>query len=449
MIEKPHTWELTSEEELGALEVSKSLQKKGFTVYWAGGCVRDSLLGLKPKDIDIATNASVEEIQDVFPKNIPVGKEFGVIIVPHKEINYEIATFRSDGTYSDGRHPDKITQSTPEEDATRRDFTINALFWDPFQMVIIDYVDGLIDLEKKIIRSVGDPERRFAEDKLRILRGVRFSVEFDFPLEQKTRETITSMANEITVVSQERIRDELIKMFTGRSPKEAVELMSETGLLNIILPEIETFKGVEQPPEYHPEGDVWVHVMLMLSFCKHSPLELVLGILFHDIAKPATFERAADRIRFTKHQSIGTRMTKQILTRLKFSNKIIQLTQDLVAQHMKFGDAPKMRPGKLKNFVLQENFDTHLELHRIDCMGSHEMLGSYKLCLKIIEEIKQQPEIVKPLISGKDLIQWGLKPGPRFKELLEVLREAQLEGTVKTKPEALEYLKGKFSDILE
>jgi poly(A) polymerase len=273
------------------------------------------------------------------------------------------------------------------------------------------------------------------------MRAVRFHTEFNFVLDPETSTAVREMAPQIHTISAERIRDELIKMMTGRSPRDALVSLSHHGLLKEVLPEVEAFKGVEQPPEYHPEGDVWVHVCLMLSMCSYAPLELVLGVLFHDVGKPPTFVRAPDRIRFHNHQRVGVEMTDEIMRRLKFPNKTIDTVKDLVGQHMRFGDTHLMRKGKLKNFVLQENFDLHLELHRIDCMGSHQKLGNYELCKTTQEEVARTPEILEPLVNGKDLIALGMKPGPEFKEILEKTREAQLEGIIKTKDDAIGYIK--------
>jgi len=427
-----------------AVQIVKRLRQKGYQAYLVGGCVRDLLLKIKPQDWDIATNAKPEEVQRLFKKTILVGAKFGVVIVRMRHKNYEVATFRTDLDYKDGRHPFSVKFSSAEEDAKRRDFTINGLFYDPIANQVIDFVGGEQDLKKGIIRAIGEPERRFSEDKLRMLRAVRFSARFNFPIEPKTKSAIKSHAQEILEVSPERIREELEMIFTQKNPDMALELMDELGLLKVILPEVAKMKGVQQPPEFHPEGDVFTHTKIMLSLAKNPSPELAFGILLHDIGKPDTFQ-LLDRIRFNRHNVVGAEIAEKILKRLRFSNKQIKTITALVKEHQRFMDVFEMRESTLKRFLSIEHFNLHLELHRLDCLASHKDLSAYRFIkgryqefLKERAKLKSKP---KRLITGDDLIALGLKPGPVFKEILKELEDAQLENKIKTKPIALAYTK--------
>lgn len=428
-----------------AVKIVQRLRDHGHQAYLVGGCVRDLLLGRRPKDYDVATSARPEEIISLFQKTIPVGAQFGVIIVRLGGKNYEVATFRRDLQYSDGRHPDGVQFTTPERDARRRDFTINGLFYDPVKNQVIDFVGGKSDLKAGVIRAIGNPAARFKEDKLRMLRAVRFSARFGYPIEERTGRAIKRHAKEILEVSAERIRDELTQILLEERPALGLRLMDEYGLLAAILPEVAAMKGVAQPPEFHPEGDVFEHTLLMLELMKKARKrgpELALAVLFHDVGKPPTFE-IADRIRFNNHPVIGAEMTEQLLRRLRFSSETVKTVSDLVSVHLKFMDLKKMRPSTLKRFLRVENFGLHLELHRLDCLGSHGKLDNYRLAKTKLRELSREKEILRPprLLTGHDLIALGLAPGPLFKKLLAALEDAQLEGTVGTREEAMAWVR--------
>jgi len=427
-----------------AVKIVKTLRAHKFQAYLVGGCVRDILLGIEPEDWDIATDAKPEQIIKLFPRTIPVGARFGVVIVRMGKKNYEVATFRKDLGYEDGRHPDKVVFSSPEEDARRRDFTINGMFYDPLRKKVLDFVGGKRDLNAGIIRAIGEPEERFKEDKLRMLRAVRFSARLGFPIEKNTGNAIKKHCAEIMEVSKERVRDELIYIFTQKNPAQGLMLMDELGLLKEILPEVSAMKGVPQPPEFHPEGDVFNHTVLMLKLMKKPSPELAFGVLLHDIGKPKTF-RIADRIRFDNHTSVGAEMAENILKRLRFSRKQLQTITALVKEHLKFIDVPRMKQSTLKRFMSIPDFELHLELHRLDCLGSHKDLSTYhfvkKEFRKFQSELKKMRAKPKRLITGDDLISIGLSPGPIFKKILTRVEDAQLEGKIKTKEEAIEMAK--------
>ena len=426
-----------------ANEIVTELVKAGHRAFFAGGCVRDMLRGEVPKDYDVATSATPSEVMKLFRRTVPVGVAFGVVRVLNRDdppIQIEVATFRAEAGYSDGRHPDSVTFTDEVQDVKRRDFTVNGLLFDPLKQEVLDYVDGRRDLERKIIRAIGDPKARFAEDHLRMLRAVRFACNLGFELEGATLGAIKDHAPDIKTVSAERIRDELNKMLTGQSPLRALELLKKTGLLKQFLPEIEALEGVKQPPQFHPEGDVWIHTLMLLEQLDHPPLTLALGALFHDVGKPPTFE-ISDRIRFNEHEHVGARMTEEILTRLKYPNEIIEQTVALVKQHMVFKDVQHMRPATLKRFLRQDHFEDHLALHRLDCMASHGDLTAYEFCEA--EMSKQPPAALRPvpLVTGADLIALGLKPGPAFKTILKEVEDRQLEGALVEKDAAIKYVK--------
>jgi len=444
---------------LHAIHVVRELRRHGFEAYLAGGCVRDMLLGLEPTDYDVTTNAVPNQVMRIFPKTYAVGAQFGVVLVPipkdrEREVvppehphAIEVATFRSDGIYSDGRHPDQVQYSkSPEDDVQRRDFTINGLLMDPLDGDrVLDFVGGRADLTAGIIRAIGDPERRLQEDKLRMLRAVRFAARFGYVIDPPTFAAIRKLSHAIHQVSRERVRDELTKMLTEGHARRAFELLNSTGLLKEVLPEIERMNGVEQPPQYHPEGDVWIHTMLLLEqLPPNCSRTLAWGALLHDVGKPPTFRVAPDRIRFDGHVEVGVRMAHEICQRLHFSNDDTEQIEALVANHMRFTDVEKMKASTLKRFMRLPKFDEHMELHRIDCLSSHGDLLFHDF---VSEKVRTTPpELIRPpaLISGADLIALGYRPGPRFKEILSAVEDAQLEGRLQSSEEALELVQKEF-----
>jgi len=431
-----------------ARRVVQQLQDAGFTAYYAGGCVRDQLMGVEPHDYDIATNAHPEQVQNLFRRTVAVGAHFGVIIVLQDAYEFQIATFRNDGQYIDGRRPESVSFATPEEDATRRDFTINGLFFDPIAGQLIDYVGGQQDLAKKMLRAIGNPDDRFREDRLRLLRAVRFGATLGFDLDGATWRAVCENAPHINDVSAERIREELVKIFLSPKRVRGFDLLDESGLMAAVLPEIEALKGCEQPPQFHPEGDVFVHTRIMLGLLPAQvSVPLVFSVLFHDIGKPRTYSVDPDgRIRFSGHDKLGAEMTEALMSRLRFSRAEIDATVEAVANHMVFKDVQQMRVAKLKRFLARPYIEDELELHRVDCTSSHGMLDNYEYLNAKREEFANEPLIPPPLITGRELIALGLKPGPRFAEILEAVQSRQLEGTLKTSEEALEWIK---SDWLE
>jgi len=432
-----------------ANSICETLRRNGYQAFLVGGCVRDLLLGREPADYDVTTDATPDQVIGLFPENVAVGAQFGVVLIPQEELKVEVATFRSDIGYSDGRHPDRVSFSkTAEEDVQRRDFTINGLLMRHDTGEVLDYVGGQADLRAKVIRAIGDPDRRFTEDKLRMLRAVRFAARFGFEIESDTLRAIRRHVEEIRQVSPERLRDELTKMLTEGTARRAIELLDETGLLQQVLPEIAAMKGVEQPPQFHPEGDVWIHTRLMLEalLAGVSPT-LAWGVLLHDVGKPPTFKSASetgDRIRFDGHVDVGVRMAEEICRRLRFSNEDTEQILALVDNHMRFKDVESMRASTLKRFVRLPHFDEHLALHRVDCLSSHGNLDSYELVRRFIAETP--PEQVRPerLITGDDLQAMGFRPGPVFSQILGSLEDAQLEGEVKTREEAAQFVLKQF-----
>ena len=425
---------------LRAREIVARLQRAGFTAYFAGGCVRDRLLGIEAKDYDIATSAAPEEVQEVFRGRVTdlVGKSFGVVRVMEDGEWFEVAMFRQDGTYVDGRRPESVTPATPEEDAQRRDFTINGLFYDPVAERLIDFVGGEADLRAKLLRAIGNPADRFAEDHLRLLRAVRFAARLRFEIETKTWEAMCAGASLIRTVSAERIRDEINKIFTAAKPEKGLDLLDQSGLLVHVLPDIAALHGVEQPPQFHPEGDVFEHTRLMLTKIENPDLDLALSVLFHDVGKKPTFHvDETGRIRFNNHENIGADMAEQIMTGLRYDNKTIHTVRELVKHHMQFKDVPHMRPSTLKRMMARSTFDLELELHRIDCSSSHGDLEHYDYLKHQLETMT--PEQIDPpsLISGHDLIDMGLPPGKTIGRILEAVKIAQLEEAVQTRHEAL------------
>ena len=427
-----------------AIDIIGKLQEKGHIAYLAGGCVRDMLRGETPKDYDIATSALPEEITSIFTKTREVGVHFGVVIVIVNNQAFDVATFRNDGSYKDGRHPEEVTFSTPQDDTARRDFTVNGIFFDPISEKYIDFVEGKSDIDKKVIRAIGEPNLRFQEDHLRLLRAIRFAARFDYEIEAETWNSIKSNASGISKISKERIRDELTKILLNENRVLGFDLLVESGLMEHIIPEILQLKGCEQPPQFHPEGDVFIHTRLMLSLLKNDPsIELVLSVLLHDIGKPATysFDEEADRIRFNGHDKLGAEMSDQILRELKFSNSIIEDVVQMVANHMTFKDVQNMRQSKLKRFMSRSTFNDEIELHRVDCLGSWGGLDNYDFLNKKVVEFANEPIIPQPLLTGKDLIELGWSPGPDLGQTLNSVQDMQLEGKLNSKDEALDWVK--------
>jgi poly(A) polymerase len=464
-----------------AISIVSTLRDRGHQAFLVGGCVRDLLLGRDAADFDVATDATPDEVMRIFPETYAVGAQFGVVLVPVPEAknesvipsaeetsqsevssqsrnplvagsatapspHVEVATFRSDIGYSDGRHPNQVRFSRdPREDVQRRDFTINGLLLDPLTGEVLDYIGGQKDLEAKIIRAIGDPSLRFAEDKLRMLRAVRFAARFEYAIEPATLAAIQKLAAQIDQVSRERVRDELTKMLIEGHARRAFELLDETGLLHEVLPEIEAMKGVEQPPEFHPEGDVFVHTLLLLENLPQpcSPT-LAWGGLLHDVGKPPTFCRAPDRIRFDSHVDVGVKMAEAICRRLRFSNDDTEQILALVDNHMRFGNVEKMKASTFKRFVRLPRFDEHLELHRLDCKASHRKLRMYDYTRRKMAELTPAAINPAPLVTGDDLVADGYSPGPLFKEILTAVEDAQLDSTLQSKEQAMRFVRHKF-----
>ena len=433
--------------EQAARKVVTRLQEAGFEAVYAGGCVRDMLLGAEPHDYDVASSARPEQVQSLFRRTVAVGAQFGVVCVLEGPHEIQVATFRSDGEYTDGRHPETVSFSDAENDALRRDFTINGLFYNPLKKTVSDFVGGRADLDAKIIRAIGNPEHRFEEDKLRLLRAVRFACTLGFEIEHSTWAAVCTNAPKLEVVSAERIREEFTKIMLSPGRVRGFDLLDQSGLMRVILPEIEALKGCEQPPQFHPEGDVWIHTRLMLSLLpKEVSLPLVLAVLFHDIAKPATFsyDETAKRIRFSGHEKLGAEMTEAILVRLRYSRKTIDDTVDAVANHMAFKDVQHMRVARLKRFLARPTIADELALHKVDCQSSNGDLSNYEFLKLKIDEFSHEPLIPPPLLTGNDLMRLGYQPGPQFKTILEAVQSAQLEGVLTTPSDAESWVKANF-----
>ena len=437
----------TGMSEAAARSIVERLRAKGFEALYAGGCVRDRLLGVEPHDYDVATSARPEQVEALFPRTVPVGAQFGVILVLEGGAELQVATFRGDGAYHDGRHPESVHYTDAEGDARRRDFTINGLFYDPIAEEVLDYVGGRLDLENRLIRAIGNPSERFAEDKLRLLRAIRFATTLGFSIDPGTWSALLQWAPEIHAVSAERIRDEFCKILLSPNRLHGFDLLDQSGLLRMILPEMETLKGCDQPPDFHPEGDVFVHTRLMLSLLPENvSLPLVLSVLFHDLGKPPT--RIVDetgRIRFNGHEGVSAEMSLRIMQRLRFPNEVIDAVIPAVRLHMSFKDVPNMRVSTLKRMMARPTFEDELELHRIDCLGSHGMLDNHTMLIAKREEFSHQPLIPPPLINGNDLISLGWKPGKQFSQILQSVQNRQLEGTLTSREEALAWLTSEFS----
>ncbi len=433
--------------ESSARAIVRHLQDAGHVALFAGGCVRDRLMGVPPHDYDIATDASPERVQELFRRTVAVGAQFGVICVLEGGAEFQVASFRADGLYVDGRHPQSVTFSTPEMDAQRRDFTVNGMFLDPIREEVIDYVSGQRDLAGRLIRAIGDPAARIAEDRLRMLRAVRFATVLGFDIDPPTWGAVCATSNAIHDVSAERIRDEMVKILLHPRRLRGFDLLDESGLLREILPEMEKLKGCEQPPQFHPEGDVFVHTRIMLSLLPEEvTVPLVFSVLLHDIGKPATSAVDVDgRIRFNGHDKLGATMTDEIMTRLRFSRKEIDATVEIVAQHMTFKDVQQMRVAKLKRFMARPHFAEEMELHRVDCTSSHGALDNYDFLRTKREEFASEPLIPPPLITGRDLLALGFPSGPRFKEILEAVEARQLEGALRDREAALAWVRQEFA----
>jgi tRNA nucleotidyltransferase/poly(A) polymerase len=427
-----------------AEQICTTLRQEKQQAFLVGGCVRDLELGREPADYDVCTDARPDRVQELFPNSLAVGAKFGVILVVDDGAQVEVATFRSDIGYSDGRHPDHVVYSdSPREDVRRRDFTINGLLMDPATGEVLDFVEGRADLRTGIVRAIGEPRQRFTEDKLRMMRAVRFAARFGFRIELETMAAAQSLAAQITQVSSERIRDELTKLLTEGAARRGFELLEEIGLLAVVLPDIARMKGVEQPPQYHPEGDVWIHTRMMLEMLQPncSPT-LAWGVLLHDVGKPPTFSPATGpgtRIRFDGHVEVGARMAEHICRALRFSNEDTEQIEALVANHLRFKDVHEMRTATLKRFVRLPRFEEHLELHRLDCLSSHRNLDAYTFVQRFL--VETPPEKVYPpkLVTGDDLKRMGLAPGPRFRAILLAVEEAQLEGRLQDRESALQF----------
>ncbi len=430
-----------------AREIAQRLRAAGHIAYFAGGCVRDMVRGLAAKDFDIATDATPDIVQKIFSHTYAVGAHFGVVVVVENGINFEVATFRSDGAYLDHRHPADVQFSSPEEDAKRRDFTINGMFFDPEKNEVIDFVGGRADLDVKLVRAIGDPAARFAEDRLRMLRAVRFATVLDYKIDNPTWDALVASAASINEISAERIREELLKIFLSPNRVHGWDLLDQSGLLRTILPELDAMKGCLQPEQFHPEGDVFIHTRLMLELLPEKISgPLMLSVLFHDVAKPVTATvDETGRIRFNEHDRIGAAMTESIMERLRFSRAEIDAVAEMVRQHMVFKDVPKMRVAKLKRFMARPTFEEELELHRVDCASSHGMMDNYEFLLQKREEFANEPIIPPPLVRGDDLIALGMKPGPKFGEILEAVETRQLEGGFKDRQQALDWVKREYS----
>ncbi len=432
-----------------AKELVLKLRTSGHKAYCVGGCTRDTVMGIEPKEYDITTSATPDEVMSIFNHTIPVGVTFGVIIVIYKNFHFEVATFRKDEHYSDGRHPEKVTYSNDEEqDVIRRDFTINGMLLDPVTEETIDYVGGLEDIEHLILRTIGRPEERFDEDKLRMMRAVRFASRYNLEIEKNTMTSIQNLAKQINQISAERIRDEIVKIITQKNPGNGLKLLSKIGLLKYILPEVEQMHGVEQPPEFHPEGDVFIHTCMVLDLLyEHGKggvaSELAMSGLLHDVGKPPTFT-ISDRIRFNGHDRIGASMSKKICRKLKFSNKQIDIIYALVREHLKFKDVFNMRTSTLKRFIGMPYFEEHMALHLADCLASHGITKAYDFVTQKLNELGEEEIKPKPLIGGNNLIDMGYTPGPIFSEILHFVEESQLEGDITTPDDAIRAVTTKY-----
>lgn len=437
----------------GAVHIVSKLKEAGHEAYLVGGCVRDILRNVEPLDYDIVTSARPDEVCVLFSHTVPVGVRFGVVLVIERGCRYEVATFRTEGEYEDGRRPTHVAFVGVAEDVVRRDFTINALLMNPETGKVIDYVDGRKDIEDRIVRTIGDPEKRFSEDYLRMLRAIRFSANLGYSIDTETLDAISRHASAIRRISAERIRDELTKILTHGNPRRGMEILAQTGLLKEILPEADALRGVGQPPQYHPEGDVWEHVLRMLAlFSENTKMagnsRLAWGILMHDIGKASTCSEDASGIHFYGHVREGEKIAGEIMRRLRFSGEDAETIISLIHCHMLFINIKEMRPHRLKRFLRMPDFALHLELHRLDCLGSHGVLDNYEFCRYKLDEIAEEEFYPPPLLSGRDLIDMGLAPGPLFGEILRAVEDAQLDGHITTYEEARGMVKKRWGNHL-
>jgi poly(A) polymerase len=425
-----------------ATNLAGILQDRGFETYWAGGCVRDQILGQQPCDYDIATAATPEQVLSIFPRANPVGKSFGVVIVAQDAFLFEVATFRIDRGYTDGRHPDSIEFATAEEDAQRRDFTINAMFLDPIRNKLHDFTGGQTDLQAGVIRCVGDPARRFQEDHLRMLRAVRFAHRLGFAIDPATAAAIQTHARHLSAISPERIRDEFTRiLLESRHPGKAVWELDRLALLAQFLPEVSALQHQPQPPEFHPEGDVLTHTLMMLDDMQNRTPALAYAVLLHDIAKPATATYDGQRIRFHGHAELGTRMAEDILRRLRMPNALIEEVCVAVRGHMRFMEVRNMRKATLRKLIGGPYFPTEMELHRLDCLACHGMLDNYAFLQETVQTLQQEPALPDPWVRGQDLLALGIPAGPRIGKLLKKAYDQQLEGTINSRDDLLLWLK--------
>jgi len=441
-----HALPALTAEEFAADQIIAGLSHGGFSAFRVGGCVRDRLLGRLAHDVDVATDAPPGAVRKLFPNTYSVGENFGVVIVHHGNgHDIEVATFRQESGYADGRHPDTVHFSDAATDAWRRDFTINALFYDPQRQCIVDYVGGMADLRRGRICAIGNADARFQEDYLRMLRAVRFAAELDFELDAATAAAIQARAENVAALSAERLYSELTRMLRGRNPAAAMRLLDKLQLLSPLLPEVAALQGVEQPPQFHPEGDVWEHTLLMLSLLRAPSEVLAWATLLHDVGKPPTgcFERG--RWRFPRHAAIGAEMTERILRRFKAARKVFENAAVCVHQHMSFIDVHKMRPATLRRMLARPGFADELELHRLDCLGSHGKLDNYLFCLDTLAQLQNQPELPQPLLSGKDLMALGINPGPQIGQLLREVQDQQLDGHLHSREQALHYIQQRLA----
>jgi len=435
-----------SSKKVRALEVLQRLRDAGFAALFAGGAVRDMVMGAEPKDYDIVTNASLTDIERLFEHVYPIGSRFGVCLVVEDGIPFEVAGFRKDGIYEDGRRPSFIESADEVEDVMRRDFTINGLLYDPIEEKLLDYVGGVCDIRNHIVRTIGDPHERLREDRLRMLRAVRFAARFSFSIDPSTAAVLRDEAEAVLDVSAERIGEELSKMFMGPHAGRALSLLDETGLLDVVLPEVHALKGVDQPQGFHPEGDVFEHTRLMLDMFDEGTETLAFGILLHDIAKPST-RTESDRIRFTHHEAHGAEMAGKILRRLRMRNTTISRVQYLVGNHMRFINVKRMKRSTLLRFVREEGFDELLELYRFDCLASHGKLDTHELVQSVVEEEKRKYKNLvppAPVLTGKDLIEIGFEPGPLFGTILNEVEELHLEGELGSRNEAIDFVRRNY-----
>lgn len=428
-----------------ATEIVRKLAAAGHVALFVGGCVRDQVMGLEPHDYDIATSAPPQAVKALFEKTIPVGEQFGVVLVVLRGHQFQVATFRSETDYSDGRHPDEVRFADARADVLRRDFTINGLLYDPLADRLIDYVGGREAIREGVIRTIGEPLKRFGEDRLRLLRAVRFAARFNYRIEPQTWRALVALASQVTQVSAERIREELECMLLNPHPDRALELLEQSGLLRAILPEVADLKGLPQPPRFHPEGDAFTHTRLMLRQMCNPSIELAMAVLLHDVGKPPTMH-VRERIRFDRHDAVGAQIARAVCQRLRFSNVQTRRIMEMVQEHMRFLSVRQMRPVRLKAFLSMENIEEHLELHRLDCVASHGDLSTYEFCREKLKELTAEDLKPRPLLGGCDLIELGLKPGPVFTRILNAVREKQLDGELHSREEALEFVRESFPE---